>query len=214
MLDQTPGYSTGTYLGARKIVNLEAGFITQKNAMVYVTTPGDTVYENMTLWSVASFIDMPLNKDNGTAVNAYLGYFHTDYGDNYLRFNGALNPASDLIAAQRPGALGGAQGNAFPMFGTGSVVYGQFGYLMKRDLFGVGNGTLMPYVQAQIATYQRVTNTLGVYNLGVNYLIKGHNSKLTLDYQNRPFYKPSSSSSSLSAGGRRSLITLQYQVFI
>src|SRR5207244_822739 len=83
---QTPGYNTGTYLGAKKVVNLEAGFISQKNAMVHVTVPGDTVYENMTLWSVASFLDMPLNKDKGTAVNAYLGYFHTDYGNNYLRF--------------------------------------------------------------------------------------------------------------------------------
>ncbi|GAB4027166.1 hypothetical protein [Spirosoma koreense] len=209
-----PGYNTGTYLGARKILNLEAGFITQKNAMVHVAAPGDTVYENMNLWSVASFLDMPLNKANGTAINAYLGYFHTDYGQNYIRFNGAMNPGSDIVAAQRPGALGGTQGNAFPMFGTGSVIYGQFGYLMKQDLFGSGNGTLMPYIQAQLANYRRVTNTLGVYNIGLNYLIKGHNGKLTLDYQNRPYYEPSSGSSQLSAGGRRGQLTLQYQVFI
>ncbi|GAB2517570.1 hypothetical protein GCM10027085_04100 [Spirosoma aerophilum] len=212
--NQTPGYNTGTYLGAKKIFNLEAGFITQKNAMVHLAAPGDTVYENMTMWSVASFLDMPLNKAKGTAVNAYLGYFHTDYGNNYLRFNGALNPGSDIAATQRPGALGGTQGNSYPMFGTGSVVYGQFGYLMKRDLFGAGNGTLMPYVQAQMASYQRVAATLGVYNIGVNYLIKGHNGKLTLDYQNRPYYSPSSGTSQLSAGGRRGQLTLQYQVFI
>ncbi|WP_240625710.1 hypothetical protein [Spirosoma pollinicola] len=211
---QAPGYNTGTYLGAKKVFNLEAGFITQKNAMVHLAAPGDTIYENMNLWSVASFLDMPLSKEKGTAVNAYLGYFHTDYGNNYLRFNGAMNPASDISAAQRPGALGGTQGNTFPMFGTGSVVYGQFGYLMKRDLFGAGNGTLMPYVQAQIANYQRVSSTLGVYNLGLNYLIKGHNGKLTLDYQNRPYYEPSSGTSQLSAGGRRGQLTLQYQIFI
>ncbi|UFH56676.1 hypothetical protein [Spirosoma sp. KNUC1025] len=211
---QTPGYNTGTYLGAKKIFNLEAGFITQKNAMVHVATPVDTVYENMNLWSVASFLDMPINKEKGTALNAYLGYFHTDYGRNYLRFNGALNPASDIVASQRPGGLGGTQGNAFPMFGTGSVIYGQVGYLMKRDLFGAGNGTLMPYIQAQIAKYQRMSNTLGVYNIGINYLIKGHNGKLTLDYQNRPYYEPSSTTSQLSSGGRRSQLILQYQVFI
>lgn len=212
--NQTPGYNTGTYLGAKKIVNLEAGFISQKNAMVHLAAPGDTVYENMDLWSVGSFLDMPLNKSTGTAINAYLGYFHMDYGNNYLRFNGALNPASDIAAVQRPGALGGTQGNSFPMFGTGSVVYGQVGYLMKRDLLGPGNGTLMPYVQAQLANYQRVSTTLGVYTIGVNYLIKGHNGKLTLDYQNRPYYEPSSATSSLTAGGRRSQLILQYQIFI
>jgi hypothetical protein len=209
-----PGYNTGTYLGTKKVVNLEAGFITQKNAMVRVTAPGDTLYQNMNLWSVASFLDMPINKAKGTAINAYLGYFHTDYGTNYLRFNGSMNPGSDITAAQRPGALGGTQGNSFPMFGTGSVVYGQFGYLMKKDLFGSGNGTLMPYIQAQIANYQRVTQTLGVYNAGVNYLIKGHNGKLTLDYQNRPYYAPSSATSQIAPVGRRGQLTLQYQVFI
>ncbi len=208
--NQTPGYMTGTYLGTKKIFNLEAGFITQKNAMVHVPAPGDTVYQTMNLWSVASFLDMPINRQTGTALNAYLGYFHTDYGTNYLRFNGIMNPASGIAVA--PGGLGGTQGNAFPMFGTGSVVYSQFGYLMKRDLFGPGNGTLMPYVHAQIANYQRVTQTLGVYNIGINYLIKGHSGKLTLDYQNRPYYE--TSGSQITPSGRRGQVVLQYQVFI
>ncbi|GAB3961011.1 hypothetical protein GCM10028805_59750 [Spirosoma harenae] len=205
---QTPGYNTGTYLGTKKIFNLEAGFITQKNAMVSVPTAGDTVYQNMNLWSVASFLDMPVNKEKGTAINAYLGYFNTNYGANYLRFNGIMNPASGVLS----GYPAGTQGNALPMFGTGSVVYTQFGYLMKRDLFGPGNGTLMPYVQAQIANYQRITQTLGIYNIGINYLIKGHNGKLTLDYQNRPYYR--ASGNQYAPGGRRGQLTLQYQVFI
>ncbi|MBD2756446.1 hypothetical protein [Spirosoma validum] len=207
---QTPGYMTGTYLGAKKVFNLEAGFITQKNAMVSVPTAADTVYQNMNLWSVASFLDMPVNKEKGTAVNAYLGYFYTDYGTNYLRFNGIMNPASGVAS----GYVSGTQGNAFPMFGTGSVVYGQFGYLMKRDLFGTSNGTLMSYIQVQIADYQRLSQKMGVYNVGLNYLIKGHNGKLTLDYQNRPYYEAVSGSSQLSSGGRRGQLTLQYQVFI
>jgi len=205
---QAPGYNTGTYLGTRKVLNLEAGFITQKNAMVRVDAPGDTVYQNMNLWSVASFLDMPLNRETGTAINAYLGYFHTDYGKNYLRFNGTMNPASGLAS----GYPAGTQGNAYPMFGTGNVVYGQFGYLMKRNLLGAGNGTFMPYLQAQIANYQRLTQTLGVYTIGLNYLIRGHNSKITLDYQNRPYYE--TAGSQYAPAGRRGQLTLQYQIFI
>ncbi|MCK8492546.1 hypothetical protein M0L20_11835 [Spirosoma sp. RP8] len=205
---QAPGYNTGTYLGVKKMFNLEAGFITQKNATASIPTAGDTTYHAMNLWSVASFLDMPINRQKGTAVNAYLGYFHTDYGPNYLRFNGIMNPASGLTT----GYPAGTQGNAFPMFGTGSVVYGQFGYLMKRDLFGAGNGTLMPYVQAQVASYQRITETMGVYNVGVNYLIKGHNGKFTLDYQNRPYYQ--AAGNQYAPGGRRGQVTVQYQVFI
>ncbi|MBN8826406.1 MULTISPECIES: hypothetical protein [unclassified Spirosoma] len=205
---QTPGYNTGTYLGSKKIFNLEAGFITQKNATVSVPAAGDTAYHTMNLWSIASFLDMPLDREKGTAVNAYLGYFRTDYGPNYLRFNGIMNPGSGIVA----GYPANTQGNAFPMFGTGSLVYGQVGYLLKRDLFGPGNGTLMPYVQAQIANYERLTKTLGVYNIGINYLIKGHNGKFTLDYQNRPFYQISGNQ--YAPGGRRGQLTLQYQIFI
>jgi len=211
--NQTPGYMTGTYLGKKKIVNLEAGFITQQNALWRnegTTAAPDTAYQNMNLWSVATFLDMPLNPKTGTAVNAYLGYFHTDYGTNYLRYNGIMNPASGISSA--PAGLWGAQGNAFPMFGTGNVIYGQFGYLMRQDLFGAGNGTLMPYVQAQVASYQRLTQTLGVYNLGLNYLIKGHNGKMTLDYQNRPYHR--TSGEQLAPAGRRGQFVLQYQVFI
>ena len=217
--NQTPGYMTGTYLGKKSVFNLEAGFITQKNAMWRregnTGASTDTTYQDMNLWSVASFLDLPLNRRTGTAINAYLGYFHTDYGTNYLRFNGIMNPATGQAAGTAPGGLGGTQGNAFPMFGTGSVVYTQFGYLMKQDLFGPGNGTLMPYVQAQIASYQRISQTLGIYNIGINYLNKGHNGKFTLDYQNRPYYQAAvDAANRLAPTGRAGQLTLQYQVFI
>lgn len=211
--NQTPGYMTGTYLGKKKVFNLEAGFVSQKNAMSRRgETATDTIYSNLNLWSVASFLDMPLNRRKGTALNAYAGYFRTDYGQNYLRYNGIMNPASGTSQVIGSPALGGTQGNSFPMFGTGSVVYSQVGYLMRQDLFGDGNGTLMPYVQAQVANYQRVTQTLGVYNVGLNYLIKGHNGKLTIDYQNRPYYE--TAGTQIAPAGRRGQFLLQYQVFI
>lgn len=215
--NQTPGYMTGTYLGKKKVLNLEVGFTTQKKATwTRETASSDTVYHAMNLWSVASFLDLPLNTNTGTAINAYLGYFYTNYGPNYLRFNGIMNPATGIANGSAPGggSIGGTQGNAFPMFGTGSVVYGQFGYLMAKDLFGPDNGTLMPYVQAQLANYQRVTKTLGVYNVGINYLVKGHNGKFTLDYQNRPYYQNVLNNNQLVPAGRLGQVTLQYQVFI
>lgn len=207
---QTP-YMTGTYLGKKKILNLEGGFISQKKAMWNTANQGkDTVYNAMNLWSLALFADMPINKTKGTAFSGYLGYFHTDYGPNYLRFNGIMNPASGTT--QGLSGVSGVQGNAFPMFGTGSVVYSQLGYLCAADLLGK-NGTLMPYATAQVANYQRLSKTASIYSVGVNWLIKGHNSKITLDYQNRPVYQ-NATDGRLSPNGRRSALTLQYQIFI
>ena len=205
----TPGYMTGTYLGKKKILNIEGGFITQKNAL-WRKTGADTLYQNINLWSLATFMDMPVNRATGSAINAYLGYFHTDYGTNYLRYNGIMNPASGTTLPIT--GVSGTQGNAFPMFGTGSVVYSQLGYLFARDLLG-SNGTLMPYASAQIGDYQRVNKTMGVYTAGINWLVSGHNSKITLDYQNRPYYR-AATNGQLDPQGRRGALTVQYQVFI
>jgi hypothetical protein len=204
-------YMTGTYLGKKKVLNLEAGIITQNNATWTgnsVTDP-DRKYYDMKLWSVAVFYDAPLNSEKGTAINAYLGYFNTDYGKGYLRYNGIMNPANGTTIAASPA---GSFGNAFPMFGTGSVIYAQFGYLLKKDLLGETHGTLMPYVTYQSSNYERLDKQMTVYDVGVNWFLKGHSSKLTLDYQLRPTYTPVGNALIQDAGMKGQLV-LQYQFF-
>lgn len=201
-------YMTGTYLGKKKIFNLEAGFISQKNATE--TTPDNGVtkeFHNMNLLSIAAFYDAPINPEKGTALNAYLGLFDLNYGAGYLRYNGIMNPANGLSS----GFPAGSQGNAFPMFGTGQVIYSQVGYLMKKDLLGDGNGTLMPYASIMSAKYDRLQNQMNVYTVGLNWLIKGHTSKLTLDYQLRPIYEQQGTD--LVNISNRGQALLQYQIF-
>jgi len=198
-------YMTGTYLGKKKVLNLEAGFISQKNA----TWTGDATtqeYHNMNLWSVAMFYDAPVNTEKGNAINAYASYYHTDYGPGYLRYNGIMNPANGVA----PTYLPGSQGNAFPMFGTGSVMYAQFGYLLKKDLLG-SQGTLMPYATWQSANYTRLDKMMNVYDVGVNWLIKGHNAKISLDYQLRPTYAVSGVDL-VRDSGMKSQFVIQYQI--
>jgi hypothetical protein len=200
-------YMTGTYLGKKKVFNLEAGVIAQKNATETSPDGGVTKeFHNMTLWSVAAFYDAPINTETGTALNAYLGYFDFEYGPGYLRYNGIMNPASSV----QPGYAGGSQGNAFPMFGSGNVFYAQVGYLMKNDLMGEGNGTLMPYISMQSAKYHRLDKQMNVVDVGVNWLIKGHGSKISLDYQSRPNYDQQGAE--LISSGRSSQVVLQYQI--
>src|SRR5688572_4879107 len=105
---------------------------------------------------------------NGSALSVYARYFNYDFGLGYLRYNGFMNPAG-----------AGNFGNAFPMFGTGSVIYTQLGYLLKNDLLGEGRGPLMPYVSLMSADYDRLANRMNVFDIGVNWMIKGHHTKLT-----------------------------------
>ena len=208
----TTPYMTGTYLGKKKVFNLEGGFITQSNA----TWTGDgtaagTKYHDMNLWSVALYYDAPLNREKGTAFNAYAGYYHTDYGQGYLRYNGIMNPANGIVSPPTGTAPANSQGNAFPMFGTGNVMYAQAGYLLKNDLLGE-HGTLMPYATLQSARYDRLDKPMNVWDFGVNWFIKGHTSKISLDYQLRPTYTPNGTALNRDSGAK-SQATLQYQFF-
>ena len=201
-------YMTGTYLGKKKIFNLEAGFISQKNATE--TTPDGGItkeFHAMNLLSIAAFYDAPINTEKGTALNAYVGFFDLNYGPGYLRYNGIMNTANGL----QPGYPTGSQGNAFPMFGTGQVIYSQVGYLLKKDLLGEGNGTLMPYASIMSAKYDRLKDQMNVYDVGLNWLMKGHTSKLTLDYQLRPTY--TQQGTDLVKNSNRGQAVLQYQIF-
>ncbi len=204
----TTPYMTGTYLGKKKVLNLEAGFISQKNATQ--TTPDGGVtkeFHDMNLFSVAAFYDAPINTEQGTAFNAYAGYYNLNYGPGYLRYNGVMNTANGLS----PGFPAGSQGNAFPMFGTGQVIYSQVGYLMKKDLLGEGNGTLMPYASIMSGKYERLKDQMTVCNIGLNWLMKGHTSKITFDYQLRPVYE--FQTTDLVRTSNRGQALIQYQIF-
>jgi hypothetical protein len=210
----TTPYMTGTYLGKKKVFNIEAGFITQKDAMETGVTDAvtgavsDVKLHDLNLWSAALYYDAPLNTEKGTALSMYLGYFDLDYGPGYLRYNGIMNPADGIVNGPAPSS----QGNAFPMFGTGNVIYAQAGYLFKKDLFGENKGTLMPYVSFMSGDYDRLSDRMNVFDIGFNYFIKGHGSKLSLDYQNRPVFK--SVAGELVKDSNRGQVVLQYQISI
>ena len=119
-----------------------------------------------------------------------------------------MNPASAVSSTG--GSFNGA-GNAFPMFGTGEVWYGQLGYLMSKDLLGADNGQLMPYVSLMSANYERLHDQMNVFNIGINWLLKGHTSKLTFDYQNRPVFNTAASGDIVKTSSRSQFV-LQYQI--
>ena len=211
----TTPYMTGTYLGKKKIFNIAAGAIYQNNAMWSRANSNDSInYQAMQLYCVESFLDMPLNKEKGNAISAYVGYFMTNYGKNYLRYNGIMNPmnGTSLNTSNSITGQGSNYGNAYPMFGTGNVIYTQIGYLMPQSI--LKSGQLMPYASFTHAAYDRLEGKkMEVYNAGINYLIKGHNAKVSLDWQNRPVYGLDNNGA-VTTGARKNSIILQYQIFI
>ncbi len=212
----TTPYMTGSYLGTKKVLNIAVGGICQKNATWRKDmNTGDTVFDNLNLFCVESFLDIPLNQEKKTAINAYVGYFHTDYGENYLRMNGIMNPANGSNIKTLSKDAGSMYGNALPMFGTGSILYAQCAYLMNQNILKNGN-RLMPYLSTTLARFDRLNHkNLMTMNIGLNLLLNGHKAKLTLDFQNRPnvMLTQQGNNETVTFGKRLNTTTLQYQVF-
>lgn len=217
--NQTP-YMPGTYLGTKKVWNISVGGIYQKGATWHISAADpvkgiDTIFNPMVLLCAESFLDMPVSKEKATAIHAYLGYYSTNYGHNYLRYNGIMNPANGMQSSGLAGDVGGQYGNAYPMFGTGTVIHAQFAYLANKDLLGKDgvHGKLQYYLTATQSKYERLDNkSLLNASIGMNWLMPGNKSKITLDINNRPAVKLMSSGTFNTQ--RRNSITIQYQIFI
>lgn len=201
-------YTVGTYLGKKTVVNLGAGFQHQQGAFWRTQQAAngvDTVYEDMNNYAVDMFLDMPVGND-GAAVSSYLVAAHTGMGNDYLRSSGVMNPANGITGAT---IISGA-GNAMPSLGTGTVLFGQLGYLLPTSVLGTSAGRIMPYIMYSHSQFVRLKEAVQFFDLGVQYFFNGHQSKVALDYQNRPVFD----TTSLLVAEHKSQVVLMFQTAI
>lgn len=214
-LDQESNFgpgTAGTYLGSKRVFNIGGGLYYQKNAMYRQASAEnkDTMQENILLAAIDVFYDAPVNKDKGTALSLYACYSNYNYGANFLKVSGPDNPASST-AMKNPSLFDKANyGNAYPYLGTGNVFYLQTGYKFRNNLLG-SQGTLQVYGDCQYADYQRLKSPMLVFDAGINWLVKGNNSKFTLNYQNRPYFTEHANGD-LKESARKGSFVLQYQL--
>jgi hypothetical protein len=184
-------YLPGTYIGTKKVFNIGAGFYHQPDQMWSLNpqskdwTHPDTTYHNQTLWAVDLFLDVPLGeKKHRTALTAYLAYFNSNYGPNFIRNNGIANIASGVSnPLQNPVSAGG---DAFPTFGTGHIYYGELGFALPQ----MGKvGRLQPYFRMTYGDFERIQSPVQVVDVGTNLFMEGHQCKLSLNYRMRPTFK-------------------------
>jgi hypothetical protein len=118
-----------------------------------------------------------------------------------------MNPANQVSGKS---SFNGA-GNAFPLIGTGQVLYAQCAYLFRKDLFK-DQGTLQPYASGIYARYERLNDPMLVYDIGMNWLISGNSVKISLDYQSRPIFAQATNGTvNEIRNARRGQLTMQFQ---
>ena len=202
-------YNVGSYQGKKQVFNLGAGFIFQDDAMWHTENNGnDIVHSDLALFSIDVFYDRPLDASKGTAITAYGVFNSSDYGKNYVRNLGVMNPTN---GTNDRGSFNGP-GNNFPMMGTGKTFYGQVGYLMERGLLG-NLGTFQPFVTAQVSKFDLLNDTMQMYEYGLNWLIDGNHTKISIQYQSRPVFNPDFKGD-LVETERKGMMVMQFQISI
>lgn len=198
-------YMVGTYLGKKKVLTLGVGFQYQPDAMWHLTdTVSKTVVQQKLLnVGVDVFYEQPI-KNNGSALTVYAAAAKTDYGKNYIRNNGALNPAN----ANSGNTLSGG-GNAFAMYGTGNTLFAQVGYLLPKKN-NTDKNRIQPYADVTLCKYDRLKSNTAMWDIGFNWLIDGQRSKISLNYQSRPIVNQVS----LKQTAQKGMVVVQFQIAI
>lgn len=190
----------GTYIGSKKIGNIAIGGVYQSKMMSELDNTLLKYYDYKN-FSSEFFLDTPISERND-AITIYLGYFHTDFGRDYVRKVGAND-----IADTDGGTSFNGNGNDVPMIGSGNTLFFQGGYLLpKSEKYAF---RIQPNINIQHSKFYGLKDATNIYDLGVNVFFRGHDRKLSLSYQNRPVYDMNTEVSS-----RKGMVVLQFQVEI
>lgn len=197
-------YTAGNYLGKKKVFNIGAGFQFQPQAMWRHADAvnRDTLTSDLLNVAADLFYDHPLGT-KGASLTWYLAASRTDYGKNYIRNLGVMNPGSGGTSLNEGGS-------AYPMYGTGNMLFTQAGFLLPQGVLGEKAGQLQPFGELTLADFERLNNRMVLWGGGCNWLIDGTRAKISLGYQNRPVFD----AVSLKESSRRNMLLVQLQVAI
>lgn len=206
-------YFVGTYLGLKKVLNIGAGFYHHPKAIASRPSPTDSVKtHDQTNLGADVYLDMPLPRTKGMALNVYSSFTYHDFGPDYIRNIGILNqhPSVQTSSINANTSWAGG-GNLQPTLGTGIIWYSQAGLLLPKLKNGMA---FMPYVTFTYKDFDRIGKASGQYDLGLNYFVNGHNAKITLQYGTRPVYKYPSTGTTPERNGSKEEIILQTHIFL
>jgi hypothetical protein len=203
-------FTVGTYVGSKKVFNIGAGFYTQKNGTLSQPTAGVFKRHNINMFAADVFADLPVGtKKSNKAITAYSVLYNYNFGPNYLRTVGIMNLGVNNPAFTGTRAKEGP-GDARYLLGTGNIWYTQVGFLTGKGKAEKPKLRVQPIAAYAYKKFEALAEGGHYYDLGSNFFLDGHHSKITLQYSSRPLYNPTTNKTFKRAGE----LLLQFQVFL
>lgn len=218
--DQEPNllpYRTSSWLGAKSVLNIGAGFYAHPGASGILDANGNLERQSQVAVGIDAYYDKPVGDDNA-AVTVYTAYYIYDYGDNYFRNVGIMNTgrlgSPEFLAEQGIQPTISGAGNAQPLLGTGEILYLEGGYVLPDWVLGPNRGRLQPFAAFTHKNLRWLNDPAFNWDMGVNYLIDGHRAKLTLQYSLRPqfFERTEGDTVQRVSGGHAGELIFQAQI--
>ena len=178
-------FMAGTYLGSKKILNIGAGFYTNKDATKSQPTAGVFESHRQTVLGADAFLDMPVGpKEKEMALSLYSVFYNLNFGPNYLRTSGIMNPGTADPDFTGQVALDGF-GNSKYLLGTGNMWFSQAGFVLPKFSNVV---KLQPFAAYTLKNLEGLNQSGHFYDLGMNLFIRSQNAKISYQYSSRPLY--------------------------
>ena len=201
---QTSCYRNGTYLGKERILNLGAGFYHHAQASATLREDGTLARHDHLAWAVDLFTHLPIGTQ-GLAYTGYAGWFNFDYGPNYYRSGGTMNPGfpdgHEIRSLDGPG-------NAEPLVGTGQICYTEQALLLPA----LANGSrLQLFAAAHYKDLAYLDAPAWRYDGGVHLYPATGTWRTTFQYSSRPVESPEEGAHTTLT--HRGQFVLQMQVY-
>lgn len=178
-------FLAGTYLGSKKVFNLGAGFYATKEATL--SQPEVDVFQShdQFILGADAFLDLPVGpKSKEMSVSFYSVFYKYDFGPNYLRTSGLMNPGTADPDFQGQVALDGFGNNKFLM-GTGNMWYTQAGFVLPKFSEVV---KVQPFASYALKDLEGLYEIGHFYDIGANLFILAQNAKVAYQYSSRPLF--------------------------
>jgi hypothetical protein len=188
---------SGTHLGKKKMLNIGTGFYSTKEGTISQPITGVFEKHDVKIFGADVFADLPVGpKNKQMAITLYSVYYNYNFGPNYIRTTGLMNPGtadpnfSGIVAKE-------GFGNSKYLLGTGQIWYTQAGFLLPKFSDKV---RIQPFATYAMKKFEALSETGSFYDLGTNFLLDGHNAKITMQYSSRPLYNASDNMIFMRAG--------------
>lgn len=175
----------GNNLAEKKILNIGVGFYTNKNATL--TQPKENVFEshNAAIFSTDIYSEIPVgDKKKEMGLTLYSVFYNYNYGPNYLRTSGIMNPSTIDPEFTGQKALEGA-GNNRILMGTGNIFFTQAGFVLPKFSKIL---KVQPFLNYALKDMKALQEKGSYYDIGANFFLYGKNAKIVAQYSSRPIY--------------------------